>query len=178
MVTEPPKVRQSEDFLRRSWIMLDVTYSDIMRLSNGLFSGPHQHLVTSPWAHYILDHNYGWHLKTSSKWSASFSHSDLDIRGNMTSSRHWNHQELLEEFAPQTVTLRGPNELFIHVIERTVLRHASTYPQMWTSQHLSDWVLILSQKFIGSVFWSTFREESLSIESTALVVYTACHSKT
>lgn len=148
---------QRLDFLRRSWILLDVTYSDIMRLSNGLFSGPHQRLVTSPWAHYILDHNCDWHLKTSSKGSASFSHLDLDIRGNMTSSHHWNHQELLEDFAPQTVTLRPPNELFIHVIERTILRHASTYPQMWTSQHLAFKWLILDSvaEVIASVFWST-----------------------
>lgn len=148
---------QRLDFLRRSWILLDVTYSDIMRLSNGLFSGPHQRLVTSPWAHYILDHNCDWHLKTSSKGSGSFSHLDLDIRGNMTSSHHWNHQELLEDFASQTVTLRPPNELFKHVIERTILRHASTYPQMWTSQHLAFKWLILDSvaEVIASVFWST-----------------------
>lgn len=39
-VTEPPEIRQNEDFQRRSWIVLDVTRCDIMRLSNGLLVSP------------------------------------------------------------------------------------------------------------------------------------------
>lgn len=116
-VTEPPEIRQNKDFPLRSWIMLDVTCSDIIRLTNGLLSGPRHLLVTSLWAH------YGLHQRRRDMLHFLVQiRRPCDITGLRQSpeSAHFIDATgiLLDTFALETATLRRAAEWFMYSIHK------------------------------------------------------------